>query len=69
MLPRSWKKSFFDGIVVPVKMRRCDECKGEILFKTCINQVNENKNFEAKKNFLKRKASNEFGHMLPHSII
>ena len=26
-LPRSWKKSFYNGIVIPVKRRRCDKCK------------------------------------------
>ena len=26
MLPKSWKKSFDNGIIIPVKMSRCDEC-------------------------------------------
>ena len=26
MLPRSWKKSFNNGIIIPTKMRRCDIC-------------------------------------------
>ena len=30
----------------------------------CNNQVNENKEFEANFNLLKRKAPNQFGHML-----
>ena len=43
MLPRSWKKSFDNGIVIPIKMKRCNECKGEILCDDCKNQVNEKK--------------------------
>ena len=50
-------------------MRRCNECKNEILFTTCNNQINENKEFEAKLNELKRHPPNEFGHMLPHYVI
>ena len=66
MLPRSWKKSFNIGIVIPVKMRRCNECKDGILGKKCINQINENKEFKANLNFLKRHPPNELGHMLPY---
>ena len=43
MLPRSWNKSFNNGTVIPVKMRRCNKCKGERLCDKCNNQVNENK--------------------------
>ena len=46
MLPRSWKNSFISGVVIPVKMRQCNNCNGEILCITCNNQVNENKEFE-----------------------
>ena len=35
----------------------------------CNNQINENKDFEANLNLLKRKALNEFGYMLPYYII
>ena len=66
MLPRSWKKSYKNGIVIPVKMRRCNECKNKILCTTCNNQVNENKEFEANLNLLKRKALNQFGYVLPY---
>ena len=38
MLPWSWKKKFNNGIVVPVKMRGCNESKGEILSDDCKNQ-------------------------------
>ena len=47
MLPRFLKKSFNSGVVIPVKMRRCKNCNGEILCKECNIQVNENKEFEA----------------------
>ena len=30
LLPRSWKKPFDNGVFIPVKMRRCHECKSEI---------------------------------------
>ena len=34
--------------------------------KKCNNQINENKEFEANLNELKRNAPNEFGYMLPY---
>ena len=66
MLPRSWKESFNNGVIIPTKMRQCNECKDEILCVTCNNRINENKEFEANLNLLKRKAPNEFGYMLPY---
>ena len=66
MLPRSWKKSFNNGVIIPTKMKQCNECKGEILCVTCKNRINENKEFEANLYLLKRKAPNEFGYMLPY---
>ena len=68
MLPRSSKKSFSNGVVIPTKMRRCNKCSDKILCEECKNQVNENKKFEANSNLLKRKASNEFGHMIPYFV-
>ena len=68
MLPRSWKKSFDSGVVIPKKMRFCNECKDEILCTTCNNQINKNKEFEANLNILKRKTPNNFGHMLPYYV-
>ena len=65
MLPRSWKKSFNIGVVIPVKMRRCIDCKDGIIITTCNNQINESKEFEATFYLLKGDAPNEFGHMLP----
>ena len=26
LLPKSWKKSFDSGIIIPTKMRVCNEC-------------------------------------------
>ena len=37
MLPRSWKKSFNNGVIIPPKMRQCNACKDEILCVTCNN--------------------------------
>ena len=65
MLPRSWKKSFNNGVIIPTKMRQCNVCKDGILCTTCNNIINENKEFEANLILLKRKATNEFGYMLP----
>ena len=66
MLPRSWKKSFESGIIIPSKMRFCNECNDNKMCIKCNNQINENKEFEANLNLLKRKAPNEFGYMLPY---
>ena len=68
MLPKSWKKSFNHGIIIPTTMRGGDKCKGEILCDGCNNQVNENKEIEANLNFFKREARNQFGHMLPYFV-
>ena len=65
MLPRSWKKLFINGVVLPVKMTQCNNCYGETLYRICNNQVNENKEFEANLNSLKRDDPNGIGHMLP----
>ena len=66
VLSRSWKKFFSNGIVIPTKMRRCNECNDEILCDECNNQVNENIELGANLNDLKRKPPNQFGHMLPY---
>ena len=68
VLSKSWKKSFNKGIVIPVKMRRCDKCRGKILRATCNNQINENKEFEANLILIKREAPSEFGYMLPYFV-
>ena len=41
ILTKLWKTTFNSGIILPVKMRRCEERKVEILILTCNNQVNE----------------------------
>ena len=69
MLPRSWKKSFKNGIIIPTKMRQCNECKDGKLCTTCNNLMNENKEIEANLNLLKRDLPNQFGNMLPYYII
>ena len=66
MLPRSWKKSFNNGIIIATKTRQCNECKDGILCTTCNNLNNENKEFEANFNLLKRDIPYQFGHMLPY---
>ena len=66
VLSRSWKKSFSNGIVIPTKMRLCNECNDKILCDECNNQVNENIELEANLNDLKREPPNQFGHMLPY---
>ena len=69
MLPRSWKKSFDSGIIIPARMRYCNECIHKKMCGKCNNHINENKEFEANLNELKRNTPNEFGHMLPYYII
>ena len=65
MLPRASKKTFNNGVVIPVKMRQSNNCNGEILCNECNNRMNENKEFDANLNELKRHPPNEFGFMLP----
>ena len=69
MLPRSWKKSFDNGVIIPKKMRFCDKCNNIKMCDSCNNQINENKEFEANLNELKRHPPNVFGHMLPYYVI
>ena len=66
LLPRSWKKSFDSGIFKPTRMRFCNECKDKDLCNKCNNQINENKEFEANLNELKRHPPNDLGYMLPY---
>ena len=69
ILPRSWKKSFENGVIISTKMRHCNTCKDGVLCITCKNQTKENKEFEANLNLLKRDVPNRFGHMLPYYVI
>ena len=66
MLPKRWKKSFSSGNKIPTKMKRCKKCSNDIICDKCIILINENKQFEANPNLLKRQPSNQFGHMLPY---
>ena len=66
MLPRSWKKSFDSGIIIPTKMRFCNECNDNKSCVKCNNHINENKEFEANLNELKRHPPNKHGYMLPY---
>ena len=66
MLPRSWKKSFNNGIIIPLKMKQYNACKDGILCTTCNNRINKNKEFEGTLDLLKRKSPNKFGYMLPY---
>ena len=66
MLPRSWPKSFNNGSLILTKLRRFNDWKDRIQCTTCNNQIDENKEFEANVNELKRHPHNEFGHKLPY---
>ena len=47
-------------------MRFCNDCNDKKMCNKRNNQINENKEFEANLNELKRHPPNEFGHMLPY---
>ena len=66
MLPKTWKESFGNGIVIPIKVTFCNECNDKRMSDKCNNQINENYELEGNLNLLKRKALNQFGHMLPY---
>ena len=68
-VPLSWKKSFSQGAVIPHKMRNCNNCTKDLLCDDCDKLVNQNKEFSANLNELKREKPNDFGHMLPKYII
>ena len=50
-------------------MRFCNECDDKKVCNNCKNQINENKEFEANLNEIKRRPPNQFGHMLPFYIL
>ena len=64
-VPLSWKKSFSQGVVIPHTMRNCNKCTKDLLCDDCDKLVNQNKEFSANLDELKREKSNDFGHMLP----
>ena len=67
-VPLSWKKSFSQVVVIPHKLRKCGDCKKDVLCDNCDKLVNQKEEFSAKINELKRQAPSEFGHMLPKYI-
>ena len=58
-VPLSWKKSFSQGVVIPHKMKNCSGCTKDILCDSCDKLVNQNKEFSANLNELKREPPNE----------
>ena len=68
-VPLSWKKSFSQGVVIPHRMRNCNNCTKDVLCDDCDKLVNQNKEFSANLNEIKRKKPNNLGHMLPKYII
>ena len=68
-IPLSWKKSFSQGVVIPRKMRNCNNCIKDVLCDDCDKLVNQNKEFSTNLNELKREKPNNFGQMLPKYII
>ena len=67
-VPLSWKSSFNMGVVIPHKMRNCNKCSKDQLCDECDKLVNQNKEFSANLNELKREKPNDYGHMLPKYI-
>ena len=59
------EKSFSQGVVVSHKMRKCGDCKKDILCDECDNLVNQKKEVSASVNELKRERPNNFGYILP----
>ena len=65
LLPKSWKNLFNSGIIIPTKMRFCNECNDKRTCNKCNNQVNEIKEFRANFNLLRSQPANEFDYVLP----
>ena len=65
MLPRSWEKSFECTVVIPAKMRFCEEFSKTKCCDRCNNQINENMEFEVNRTLLGRQAPIDIGRMLP----
>ena len=65
LLPKSWKKSFDSGVIIPEKMRFGNECNDKKVCNKCNYQINQNKEFETNSNELERNPPSEFGYMLP----
>ena len=67
-VPLRWKKSFSQGVAIPHKMKNCGDCKKAFLCDICDQLVNQNKEFSANLNEIKRQPPIKFGHMLPKNI-
>ena len=50
LLPKSWKKSFDSGKIMPTRMRFCNECNNKKICNKCNDQSNENKDFDGNLN-------------------
>ena len=46
LLPKSWKKSFKSGIVIPTKMIFCNECNDKGMCNKWNSQITEKKNLK-----------------------
>ena len=53
------------GVVIPHEMRTCSKCTKNLLCVGCDKVINQNKEFTANLNELKRQTPNEYRHMLP----
>ena len=69
MLAKTWRNSYDSGIFIPLKMRFCNECTDILICNRCNNQINKNKELEAKIYFLKRQAPIQFVVMLPFQTL
>ena len=64
-VPLKWKNSFSHGVEIPHKMKNCTDCEKDILCDEYDKLVDQNKEFSANPNGLRRQPPNELGHMLP----
>ena len=67
-VPLSSKKSSKMGVVIPHKIRNCNNCTKDFLCDECDEFVNQNKKFFAELDELKREPPNQFAYMLPKYI-
>ena len=58
-VPLSWEKSFSLGVVIPIKLKNCIDCKEDILCDNCDTLVNQRIEFSANLNELKRELPND----------
>ena len=65
LLAEILEKSFNNGVIIPTKMRFCNEGNDKRLCNKCNLIVSENKGVETKLNLSKRQAPNDFG-MTPY---